>query len=77
MIDAVATRRFTLGDREYQKDDPVRIPLQQFNDLEPTGLVERMLSEKKAPVKPARKKAAKAEVPVSQPEEPKSSDTAD
>ncbi len=57
MIDTIAKRRMKLNGKEYAKGDPVPMPLQQFSDLEPTGLVER------APTKKAEtsKAAAKAD----------------
>lgn len=48
MIDAIATRRMTLNGKAYRKGAKVRMPLQQFNDLEPTGLVERAPDKAKA-----------------------------
>lgn len=39
MIDAIAKRAFTLNGTDYAKGDMVPMPLQQFNDLEPIGLV--------------------------------------
>ncbi|WP_257540655.1 hypothetical protein [Sphingobium sp. CFD-1] len=54
MIDTIAKRRMTLNGKTYQKGDKVQMPLQQFNDLEPTGMVER------APVEKAEPKPAKA-----------------
>lgn len=62
MIDTIAKRRMTLNGKAYQKGETVPMPLQQFNDLEPTGLVERA---------PAPKPASKAK------SEPKSSAAAD
>lgn len=46
MIDTIATRAFSLNGTEYAKGDTLKMPLQQFNDLEPTGLVERVPAEK-------------------------------
>jgi hypothetical protein len=79
MIDTIATRRFTLGEREYQKGDTVQMPLQQFQALEPTGLVTRPAAEKSAPKpKTAKTKGSKpAAEPIAADTEPKSSDTAD
>lgn len=41
MIDTIATRRLTLNGKTYEKNDTVPMPLQQFEDLEPTGMVKR------------------------------------
>lgn len=49
MIKTIAQRRFKLNGIEYAKDAEVPMPLQQFNDLEPTGLVERAPAEKPKP----------------------------
>lgn len=56
MIDTIATRRITHEGVTYEKGDKVPMPLQQFNDLEPTGMVERAPAEKSEP-----RKAAKAD----------------
>lgn len=61
MIDTIAKRRMTLNGKSYPKGAKVPMPLQQFNDLEPTGMVERAPAANRAakPVaKPAAKKAA-------------------
>ena len=71
MIDTIAKRRMTLNGKSYPKGAKVPMPLQQFNDLEPTGMVERAPVEKRPakPVpKPAAKKAAsKAPAPAAAP----------
>jgi len=41
MIQAIAVRRLSLNGESYSKGDHVPMTLQQFNDLEPTGLVKR------------------------------------
>jgi hypothetical protein len=51
MIDTIATRRMTLNGTVYAKGDKVPMPLQQFTDLESTGLVERAPTDKKAAAK--------------------------
>lgn len=48
MIDTIATRRITLNGKTYEKDAVVRMPLQQFQDLEPTGAFTRGSAKKKA-----------------------------
>jgi len=53
MIEAIATRRISHDGKSYEKGDKVQMPLQQFNDLEPTGMVERAHVEKAEP-KPAK-----------------------
>lgn len=55
MIETIAMRRMTLNGKTYAKGAKVPMPLQQFNDLEPTGMVER------APTAKAETKATKAE----------------
>lgn len=50
MIDAIATRWTNFQGKLYAKGDPVKMPLQQFQDLEPTGIFER------APTKSAAKR---------------------
>lgn len=55
MIDTISTRRMTLNGKAYQKGAKVRMPLQQFNDLEPTGLVERAPDQPKTEPKAAKK----------------------
>lgn len=64
MIDAIAAKAFSLDGTDYAKGDTVKMPLQQFEDLEPTGLVQRPAVEKKSL---AKTKAT----------DPKSSKTAD
>jgi hypothetical protein len=64
MIDTIAKRRMTLNGKSYPKGAKVPMPLQQFNDLEPTGMVERAPAAPKAAAKPsanamARKAATK------------------
>ena len=49
MIDTIAKRRMTLNGKTYAKGDTVPMPLAQFNDLEPTGLIERAPPPKAAP----------------------------
>lgn len=39
MINARAARRFTLDGKTYQKDDPIPLPDNQFDDLASVGLV--------------------------------------
>lgn len=51
MIDTIAKRRMTLNGTKYAKGDKVQMPLQQFQDLEPTGLVERAPPAPKTPSK--------------------------
>lgn len=41
MIETIAKRRTTLNGKTYEKNATVRMPLQQFQDLEPTGRFER------------------------------------
>jgi hypothetical protein len=53
MIDTIAKRRMTLNGKTYQKGDKVQMPAQQFNDLEPTGMVDRAPAEKPE-AKPAK-----------------------
>ena len=83
MIDAIATRRMTLNDREYQEGETVPMPLQQFQDLEPTGLVTRApikkASARRAKTSTARPSAAEpvSDEPIAPAPEHKSSDTAD
>ncbi len=55
MIDTIAKRRMKLNGKEYAKGDPVPMPLQQFNDLEPTGMVERAPTKKVETSKAAAK----------------------
>lgn len=59
MIDAIALRRMKLNGKEYAKGDKVPMPLQQFNDLEPTGMVERASAAPKAAAKPSVKATAR------------------
>ncbi|MFC3793679.1 hypothetical protein ACFOPP_09355 [Sphingobium sp. GCM10012300] len=77
MIETIAKRRITLNGTTHQKGATIQMPLQQFNDLEPTGMVERAPA-KSSPKARARKPAAKpvaakpvapapAAAPVSQP----------
>ena len=56
MIDTIATRRITHEGVTYEKGAKVTMPLQQFKDLEPTGVVERAPA---ASAKVARKPRAK------------------
>jgi len=51
MIDTIAKRAFNLNGTDYAQGDKVPMPAQQFDDLEPAGLVERAPAEKKAPAK--------------------------
>ena len=54
MIDTIVKRRrMTLGNITYQRGDTVPMPLQQFNDLEPTGFVDRKPAPK-AKVTPSK-----------------------
>lgn len=66
MIEAIATRRVRFADKLYAKGERVSMPLQQFNDFEPTGLFERPPAEK-----------ADGKAPATRPTKPKSSDPAD
>lgn len=59
MIDTIAKRRVTLNGTTYQKGAKIPMPLQQFNDLEPTGMVERAPAAPKAAAKPAPKTTAR------------------
>ena len=59
MIDTIAKRRVTLNGTTYQKGAKISMPLQQFNDLEPTGMVERAPAAPKAAAKSAPKTAAR------------------
>lgn len=60
MIDTIAKRAFNLNGTDYAKGATVPMPLQQFEDLEPTGLVERAPPEKAEPeTKPDPKSPAK------------------
>ena len=83
MIDAIAARRLTLDGREYQEGDTVPMPLQQFQDLEPTGLVTRAPIKKTSArrAKTSRARPTPAEPvsaePIAPAAEPTSSDTAD
>jgi hypothetical protein len=54
MIDVIATRRTTLNGKPYEKDEAGKMPLQQFQDLEPTGRFKRAPAEKKAAAKAAK-----------------------
>ncbi|CAD7335316.1 hypothetical protein FIM10_02145 [Sphingomonadales bacterium 56] len=54
MIDTIATQIIRLNGKEYAKGDTVPMPLQQFEDLEPTGAFIR------APAAKARRKAKAA-----------------
>ena len=56
MIDTIAKRAFNLNGTDYAKGDTVTMPLQQFNDLEPTELVERPPAGKPAQQRPLRTK---------------------
>ena len=62
MIDTIAKRRMTLNGRTYAKGETVPMPLQQFHDLEPTGLVERAppKAETETAAKPTRKSKSSA-----------------
>ncbi len=78
MIDTIATRRTTLNGTSYAKGEKVPMPLQQFQDFEPTGLFERAPAEKKASApaaKPVKDRAKPA--PAASKPEPKSSNAAD
>lgn len=55
MIDTIAKRTMRLDGKEYAKGDTVPMPLQQFEDLEPTGMVERAPAKKAEPTKTAGK----------------------
>ena len=55
MIDTIAKRRVTLNGTTYQKGAKIQMPLQQFNDLEPTGMVERAPAAPKAAANPSAK----------------------
>lgn len=46
MIDTIATRKTTLNGKPYAKGDTVRMPAQQFEDLEPTKRFERPAATK-------------------------------
>jgi hypothetical protein len=56
MIDTIAKRRTHLNGTTYAKGDKVPMPLQQFNDLEPTGRFERAPAEKPTEPKSTAKK---------------------
>ena len=58
MIDTIATRRITHEGVTYEKGAKVTMPLQQFNDLEPTGVVERAPAASSKVARKARAKAA-------------------
>lgn len=58
MIDTIAKRAFNLNGTDYSKGDTVPMPLQQFEDLEPTGLVGRAAAVTKAKPK-SRSRTAK------------------
>lgn len=69
MIDTIATRRITLNGKTYEKDAVVRMPLQQFQDLEPTGAFTRGSGKKKTATSAAaaakrKKEPAKPSVPA-------------
>jgi hypothetical protein len=69
MIDTIATRRITLNGKTYEKDAVVRMPLQQFQDLEPTGAFARAPAKKKAATAGGaavkrKKEPAKSSVPA-------------
>ena len=55
MIETIAKRRTNLNGVTHQKGDKVQMPLQQFNDLEPTGRFERAPALSKTPPKSAPK----------------------
>lgn len=74
MIDTIAKRRITLNGTTYQKGAKIPMPLQQFNDLEPTGMVERAPTVRKSASKPAAK--ATAGKPAAKPVAAKAVDTA-
>jgi len=61
MIDAIATRRVNLNGKTYEEGDKARMPLQQFEDLEPTGMFERAPAEKKVSAKAAKPADAKSD----------------
>lgn len=61
MIDAIATRSTTLNGITYDKGAIVPMPLQQFEDLEPTGLFERAPAKKAAKPAPTKKVSKPAE----------------
>lgn len=60
MIDTIAKRRMTLNGKTYAKGEKVQMPLQQFEDLHPTGMVERAPATAKAAAKPAKASVRKA-----------------
>lgn len=85
MIDTIAKRRVTLNGTTYQKGAKIQMPLQQFNDLEPTGLVERAPAASRAAARPKARKATAKPVgtqpavvaPVATPASQPSADKAD
>lgn len=60
MIEVTAKRRTTLNGKTYEKNATVRMPLQQFNDLEPTGRFERAAGDKKGAEAASAKSGDKA-----------------
>jgi len=80
MIDTIAKRAFNLNGSDYAEGAKVPMPLQQFQDLEPTGLVERAPKPSKpkatAPARTRTKAAEPAAVPPA-PTESQSPDMAD
>lgn len=61
MIDAIATRRIRFNGKEYATGDTVPMPLQQFQDFEPTGRFTRAPAEKPAPKAKATKSSDPAD----------------
>jgi len=62
MIEVIAKRRVRFEGAQYAKGDRVPMPLQQFQDLEPTGLFERapkVESETTAPITKPKGKTAR------------------
>ncbi|MBB4858261.1 hypothetical protein HNO88_001580 [Novosphingobium chloroacetimidivorans] len=64
MIDTIAQRRTTLNGKPIAKGDKVPMPLQQFQDLEPTGLFERAPAEKKTTVAAAKPAKVRSKAPT-------------
>lgn len=65
MIETIATRRTSLNGKPIAKGEKVPMPLQQFQDLESTGLFERAPADKKS-TKTGGKTAASTPVSVDQ-----------
>ena len=77
MTNYIAKRAFNLDGTDYAKGDKVPIPAQQFDDLEPTGFVERAPTETKVKAKSPSRAAKKAAAPAAPVTAPESADKAD